>query len=93
MYKIVICLFILCSGIVRGFAADLPVLYITTPDGSAITSKEEWREGCRLRIVLPDGTVYRNRHFRFTISINFCLDAPTESQFQKLPNTSCGYTP
>ena len=34
MYKIVICLFILCSGIVRGFAADLPVLYITTPDGS-----------------------------------------------------------
>lgn len=56
MYKIVICLFILCSGIVRGFAADLPVLYITTPDGSAITSKEEWREGCRLRIVLPDGT-------------------------------------
>ena len=54
--SVVICLFILCSGIVRGFAADLPVLYITTPDGSAITSKEEWREGCRLRIVLPDGT-------------------------------------
>lgn len=34
----------------------LPIVYIQTPDGKAITSKEEWMENTTLRIVQPDGT-------------------------------------
>lgn len=36
---------------------NLPVVYITTPGQVAIESKEEWLNGTRIKIVLPDGTV------------------------------------
>lgn len=42
-------------------AHRLPTLYITTPDSTAIASRDEWRTGIGLRLVMPDGqTVYRS---------------------------------
>lgn len=38
-------------------AGNLPVIYIDTPDSSAITSRDVWTKDCLVRIVLPDGTV------------------------------------
>lgn len=35
----------------------LPTVYITTADGQAITSREVWKKGTTVRIVLPDSTV------------------------------------
>lgn len=35
----------------------LPVVYISTSDGKAITSKEDWKEHTTIKIVEPDGTV------------------------------------
>ena len=35
----------------------LPVVYINTPGGSEITSKEVWTEGSDMKVVLADGTI------------------------------------
>ena len=40
----------------RAYAGSLPVIYIDTPGSSAITSRDKWTKGCRMRIVMPDGT-------------------------------------
>lgn len=34
---------------------QLPTLYLDTPDGTGITSTDEWQQHIRLRIVMPDG--------------------------------------
>ena len=39
------------------FAGNLPTVYITTADRSAITSRNVWKENTSLRIVMPDGSV------------------------------------
>lgn len=39
------------------FAAQLPTVYITTADSSAITSRDDWKDATRLRIVMPTGEV------------------------------------
>lgn len=39
------------------YAGNLPVIYITTADSSAITSRDYWKENTSLRIVMPDGAV------------------------------------
>lgn len=36
---------------------NLPVIYITTADSSAITSRDYWKENTSLSIVMPDGVV------------------------------------
>lgn len=38
------------------FYDQLPVVYMTTPAGVGITSKDDWVKGCYLRIVNPDGS-------------------------------------
>ena len=43
-------------------AGGLPVIYIDTPDSSAITSRDIWTKDCRMRIVRPDGTVDFRSH-------------------------------
>lgn len=40
----------------RAYAGSLPVIYIDTPGSLAITSRDKWTKGCRMRIVMPDGT-------------------------------------
>ena len=38
-------------------AGNLPTIYITTVDSTAITSREIWKENTFLKIVMPDGSV------------------------------------
>lgn len=50
-------------GISEAFAAfDIPTIYITTSDSSAITSRDYWKDGTHLRIVMPDGDVSYESH-------------------------------
>lgn len=62
----------------RAYAGSLPVIYIDTPGSSAITSRDKWTKGCRMRIVMPDGTedfcssdvdVKGRGHSNFTLSL------------------------
>lgn len=47
----------LSSAVLKfSFYDQLPVVYMTTPGGVGITSKDDWVKGCYLRIVHPDGS-------------------------------------
>ena len=52
--SVVIILFV---GISEAKASDIPTIYMTTPDSTAITSRDYWTENSTLRIVMPDGSV------------------------------------
>lgn len=59
-----ICLTILAvfSSLASMFAGNLPVIYITTADSSAITSRDYWKENTAMQIVTPDGGIsYQSR--------------------------------
>lgn len=55
--------FLLLGGLVLGIVPkigafnNIPTVYITTADSSAITSHDEWKNGSSVRIVLPDDSV------------------------------------
>ena len=44
-------------GLQGAGAQGIPTVYVETADGEEVVSKEEWKEGTGLRIVLPDGRV------------------------------------
>ena len=52
--SLILALFVSLSA---SFAGNLPVIYITTADSSAITSRDYWKENASLRIVMPDGSI------------------------------------
>lgn len=47
--------FALFIGISQVGASDIPTIYITTADSTAITSRDYWLENSSLRIIMPDG--------------------------------------
>ena len=47
----------LWMGLQGAGAQGIPTVYVETADGEEVVSKEEWKEGTGLRIVLPDGRV------------------------------------
>ena len=54
IYLTILAVFI---GLTSIFASNLPVIYITTADGSAITSRDYWKENTAMQIVMPDGHI------------------------------------
>lgn len=47
----------LSSAVLKfSFYDQLPIVYMTTPGGAGITSKDNWLKDCYLRIVNPDGS-------------------------------------
>lgn len=44
-------------GLSSLYASKIPVIYITTADSSAVTSRDYWKENISVRIVMPDGSV------------------------------------
>lgn len=66
----------LSSAILKfSFYDQLPRVYMTTPDGVGITSKDDWVKNCYLRIINPNGSE----------------DLAIGAQFKGRGNTSWGY--
>ena len=64
--KIYLTILAVFSCLAPMFAGNLPVIYITTADSSAITSRDYWKENTAMQIVMPDGsTSYQSK----TVSI------------------------
>ena len=64
--KIYLTILAVFSCLASMFAGNLPVIYITTADSSAITSRDYWKENTAMQIVMPDGsTSYQSK----TVSI------------------------
>ena len=57
LHRAMLCLALLGGYVAAMAGTPLPTLYVTTADGTGITSRQEWKEHTRLRLVLPDGTV------------------------------------
>ena len=61
--KIYLTILAVFSCLASMFAGNLPVIYITTADSSAITSRDYWKENTAMQIVMPDGsTSYEAPH-------------------------------
>lgn len=45
------------TGLSVSYAGNLPVIYITTADSSAIASRDYWKENTAMQIVMPDGGI------------------------------------
>ena len=56
-YIVLFLMFCCGMGLQGAGAQGIPTVYITTADGEEVVSKEEWKEGTTLRIVMPDGSV------------------------------------
>lgn len=56
-YIVLFLMFCCGMGLQRVGAQGIPTVYVETADGKEVVSKEEWKEGTGLRIVLPDGRV------------------------------------
>lgn len=55
--KIYFTILLIFFGLPALYAGNIPVMYITTADSSAITSRDVWKENTSVRIVMPDGSV------------------------------------
>lgn len=54
VYGVTLALWVCVTSLLAG---NLPTIYITTVDSTAITSREIWKENTFLKIVMPDGSV------------------------------------
>ena len=54
IYLTILAVFI---GLISMLAGNLPVIYITTADSSAITSRNYWKENTAMQIMMPDGHI------------------------------------
>ena len=74
-------------GLSSLYAGKIPVIYITTADSSAITSRDYWKENTRLRIVMPDGSVsYQSKRASIRARGNSTYNKPKKSFALKLEN-------
>lgn len=61
-----VAMLLMLAGLSAARAGNLPVIYITTADSSAITSRDVWKENTVMQIIMPDGsTAYQSE----TVSI------------------------
>ena len=74
-------------GLSSLYAGKIPVIYITTADSSAITSRDYWKENTRLRVVMPDGSVsYQSKRALIRARGNSTYNKPKKSFALKLEN-------
>lgn len=62
LYYLPLMVFLLSASLTAKALHHIPTVYITTADGKAVTSREEWKKGTTLRIILPDSTVAYEAH-------------------------------
>lgn len=69
------------------FAGNLPVIYITTADSSAITSRDYWKENTTIRIVMPDGGIsYQSKTISIKARGHSTFNKPKKPYVLKLEN-------
>lgn len=81
-------LFILLAVNVREASAAhrIPTLYIQTNDNAAITSREVWKDGATVKLVLPDGyTAYESAGVRVKSRGHSTFSKPKKPYVFKLP--------
>lgn len=84
IYLTILAVFI---GLTSIFAGNLPVIYITTADGSAITSRDYWKENTVLQIVMPDGsTSYQSKTVSIKARGHSTFNKPKKPYVIKLEN-------